>query len=376
MRSSLTLVALTSLVAVVGCNGAAAQDADGTSGASSAQFAVRATGGTVGTGELLARVRTAPTASLLRLPIRPQGGGDGGDGGDDPTSSNNPLAGATFYVDPDNNAASQADAWASSDPTGAALMQKIATNPVAKWLGEWSGDVESTVRSAVDTATAAGSVATFVAYNIPNRDCGNYSSGGASDAAAYYEWIDGVARGIGGRKAVVVLEPDAVALVDCLSADQLATRNELLSYAARTLKENGAVVYMDAGHSAWVDAATMASRLRDAGVANGDGFALNVSNFRTTDESVTFGDQVGELLGGEHYVVDTSRNGLGPGSDWCNPDGRALGNPPGTDTDSVLADAYLWVKAPGESDGSCNGGPSAGQWWPEYARGLAERASW
>ena len=30
-------------------------------------------------------------------------------------------------------------------------------------------------------------------------------------------------------------------------------------------------------------------------------------------------------------------------------------------------DAYLWVKAPGESDGTCNGGPYAGAWWPDYA---------
>ena len=42
----------------------------------------------------------------------------------------------------------------------------------------------------------------------------------------------------------------------------------------------------------------------------------------------------------------------------------------------ALADALLWVKAPGESDGSCNGGPSAGTWWTEYALGLAERATW
>ena len=37
-------------------------------------------------------------------------------------------------------------------------------------------------------------------------------------------------------------------------------------------------------------------------------------------------------------------------------------------------DAYLWVKTPGESDGTCNGGPRAGQWWPEYALGLSRTA--
>jgi endoglucanase len=31
-------------------------------------------------------------------------------------------------------------------------------------------------------------------------------------------------------------------------------------------------------------------------------------------------------------------------------------------------DAYLWVKQPGASDGTCRAGaPPAGHWWPEYA---------
>ncbi|MGW5026607.1 glycoside hydrolase family 6 protein, partial [Streptomyces albidoflavus] len=45
--------------------------------------------------------------------------------------------------------------------------------------------------------------------------------------------------------------------------------------------------------------------------------------------------------------------------------------PPTTRTGDPLLDAYLWIKRPGESDGSCRGGPSAGTWWPEYALGLA-----
>ena len=42
--------------------------------------------------------------------------------------------------------------------------------------------------------------------------------------------------------------------------------------------------------------------------------------------------------------------------------------------DSLL-DAFVWIKRPGESDGTCNGGPPAGSWWPEYALGLAQRAN-
>ncbi|GFH79734.1 hypothetical protein Sgou_44040 [Streptomyces gougerotii] len=80
------------------------------------------------------------------------------------------------------------------------------------------------------------------------------------------------------------------------------------------------------------------------------------------------------------FVVDTSRNGNGPFTDgdpaerWCNPPGRALGEAPTTRTGDDLVDAYLWIKRPGESDGECKGGPKAGQWWPEYALGLAKAA--
>jgi endoglucanase len=33
------------------------------------------------------------------------------------------------------------------------------------------------------------------------------------------------------------------------------------------------------------------------------------------------------------------------------------------------------VKMPGESDGACNGGKLSGEWMPEYALGLAQRAN-
>ena len=41
---------------------------------------------------------------------------------------------------------------------------------------------------------------------------------------------------------------------------------------------------------------------------------------------------------------------------------------------AAAADGYLWVKRPGESDGTCNGGPPAGAWFESYALGLASRA--
>jgi endoglucanase len=294
-------------------------------------------------------------------------------------SAGAPLAGARLYVDPNSSAAQQAQAWQSSRPADAAQMQKIASQPQADWFGGWSGDIQSAVNSRVSTVTAAGAVPLLVAYDIYERDCGGYSSGGASSPDAYRSWIRGFAAGIGDRRAVVLLEPDALAGLDCLSATDQATRYGLLSDAVSVLAAHtGVSVYIDAGHSRWHSPADIATRLQAAGVTGAQGFSLNVSNFLFTSDEQAYGDQVSALTGGAHFVLDTSRNGLGPSPDgqWCNPSGRALGNRPTAATGDAIADAYLWIKRPGESDGSCNGGPAGGVWWADYALGLAQRAAY
>jgi endoglucanase len=125
--------------------------------------------------------------------------------------------------------------------------------------------------------------------------------------------------------------------------------------------------------------------LRAAGVAKARGFSLNVSNFAWTRDEIAYGRAISRRLGGKHFVLDTSRNGRGPlpqsqwkkdEDGWCNPWDRALGRPPSVQPGVPLVDAFLWVKHPGESDGTCNGGPPSGEWWPDYALGLARRARW
>ncbi len=293
--------------------------------------------------------------------------------------SSDPFEGSKLYVDPNSSAKRQADAWRSSRPDDARQMDKIAAGADADWFGDWSGDVKSAVNARVTEITNAGALPVLVAYNIPNRDCSGYSAGGATSPEAYKTWIRAFADGIGTRKAAVVIEPDALALTGCLSDTDRATRFALLKDAVNVLEAKGNVAtYIDAGHSNWISASEMAARLTEAGVGSADGFSLNVSNFRTTPESTRYGKDISARIGGKHFVIDTARNGLGPSPDnqWCNPPGRALGEKPGAVTADPAVDAYLWIKPPGESDGSCNGGPPAGQWWPEYALGLAQRAAY
>ena len=165
--------------------------------------------------------------------------------------------------------------------------------------------------------------------------------------------------------------------MDCLGGSDQSERLSLITDAVNVFKnQTKAYVYIDAGTSAWIGADDMASRLSRANVANARGFSLNVSNFQTNASSISYGNTVSGKVGSKPYVIDTSRNGQGPTSDnqWCNPPGRGLGKKPTTSSGQTNVDALLWIKRPGESDGNCNGGPSAGQWFESYAQMLISNA--
>jgi endoglucanase len=291
----------------------------------------------------------------------------------------NPFAGAEFYVDPDSSAAIAAAALRATHPHDAAELDKIAHHSQADWFGDWvpASKLTQTVAARVRAIRAAGALPVLVVYDIPLRDCHGYSGGGASSPSTYRSWIRNFAAGVGSGPAAVVVEPDALAQIGCLTPAQRTTRLELLRYAVRALTARPAIaVYLDAGHAGWIPAPTMAKRLRAAGVSDAQGFSLNVSNYDSTSIERAYGREISSMVDGKHFVVDTSRNGLGSNGEWCNARGRALGPPPTGATGDQQVDAYLWIKPPGQSDGTCNGGPPAGQWWTSYAIGLAERASW
>ncbi|MFH9739928.1 glycoside hydrolase family 6 protein [Streptomyces roseolus] len=294
-----------------------------------------------------------------------------------------PLAAdAPYWVNPDGKAARAAAAHRAAGRTAeAALLDRIASRPVAEWIGTDRPEAEA--RALTEAATKAGRASLFVLYDIPHRDCGLHSAGGAPDGEAYLAWVDAVARGIGPRRATVVLEPDAVThVVDgCAPAQHHDERLALLKAAVERLqRQPQTTVHLDAGNAGWVAPEKLAEPLRRAGIAAADGFAVNVSNFRTTKESVAYGRELSALVGGKPFVVDTSRNGNGPytegdpAENWCNPPGRALGEPPTLRTGDPLVRAHLWIKRPGESDGECRGGPRAGEWFDSYALELARNA--
>ena len=297
------------------------------------------------------------------------------------------LAGQALYIDDESHPAQQAALLRQAgDEAGATrLTERIARRPIARWF---AGQQTNPFPEAHAVSTAAADkrqVPVLVVYDLPGRDCGLYSSGGAPDDAAYLAYVGAFAAGLGDRTAIVVLEPDAVAHTVSGCSQASADHIHLLLRQATAIltRQSGAHVFLDAGNATWIsDLTALAAALRSSGVASAAGFALNVANFSNTEDSARYGMRLSGLVNRAHFVIDTSRNGAGPppptaGTDpahaWCNPPGRRLGTPPTTDPGRPRVDALLWVKTPGDSDGTCaRGAPAAGQWWPQSAQDLLQ----
>ena len=311
---------------------------------------------------------STPTSGVARNAVKASAAGD-------------PLTALPFFVQKHTDATNAVRSYrAAGNTTDANLMERIASQSQAVWLTGPSSISELEVTLA--EARRQHQLPTYAIYDIPGRDCGSYSSGGASSAAAYEAWIRLIAARIGHTPVAVIIEPDALAELSCWSSSEQTENYSLIRYAATTLQASGnATVYLDAGNPSWQPVSLMVARLRQAGVGLVRGFALNTADFQTTAKSIRYGTRISRALGGkEHFVIDTGRNGTGPPAVetgptwWCNPPGRGLGLDPTTQTASPLVDAYLWVKPPGYSDGPCNGGPTSGDWYPAMALSLAQNA--
>ena len=329
---------------------------------------------------LAAVVATASVATLLVAAC-----GSSASRGTSRSPGNGPAATAAtqLYVDPGSPLFAEARLLLGENqaPEAAELLA-LAQTPAALWASGQPDEMEQ-VRQVTLAAASAHQVPVIVAYNLPDRDaCGRYSADGGTDAAGYATWIDQLAAAIGDGDDIVIVEPDAVPDIvsGCLSPSQATERYQLLRYAMSRLgRLPHAQVYLDAGNPGmFSNPAELVAPLRQAGISDGRGFSANVSNFQWTGTVVTWSQQLESALGGGmQAVIDTSRNGNGPytGPDspqWCNPPGRAPGPAPALHPGPAGVSAYLWIKDPGISDGPCNGGPAAGQFWLSYALGLAQ----
>ena len=296
-----------------------------------------------------------------------------------PASPTSPDADSAFgsrlYVDPTSDARLVADALAAAgDARRAALIEQIASQPTAVWLGDWYGPalLSSVIQRHLRAAAAQGATPVFVTYAIPDRDCGGYSAGGFTPDQ-YLDWNRRVAAALAGSRAVVLIEPDSLAMLPSAKCAGIAdTRLPLLRSAVGILAAAGLSTYLDGGNARWLSPDAQATYLKAAGVADARGFFTNVSNFDTTQAERDYAGKVSSRVGWTHFVIDVSRNGNGWTGDWCNPPGAALGqNPQITESPAVKLDALLWVKHPGRATARATGVPPPGagsraarrRWW-------------
>lgn len=230
-------------------------------------------------------------------------------------------ANTRFAVTLPSEASQQAITYlGQKDLKDAALMAELASYPEATWFtGGTPDQVRKAVQQTMASARIQHAVPVLVAYDIPARDCSQYSAGGAATDAAYQQWISAFAAGIGTGKAVVILEPDGLALLpsDCgqdptgtISANRIADMN----YAVDALEaQPRSVVYLDAGHSQWHSVGDMASRLIQAGMQRAQGFFLNISNYQPTSDLNEYGTWISKCV---WFATEGPAWAAGH-TDWC-----------------------------------------------------------
>jgi endoglucanase len=256
----------------------------------------------------------------------------------------------------------------SGDAADAARLAAMEATPSAVWLtGGTPAQVVQQVRATVREASLERAEPVFVVYDIPGRDCSQYSAGGAAGESGYEAWAAAVAGAVGSAHAVLLVEPDALGNMpsDCnLPASTYPfTDTERLAeidYAVTALEQDpNTTVYLDGTNAHWQAVGTISERLLEAGVQQAQGFFSNVSNYLTDAESQDYGSWISDCIAmitdpanwaynqpGDcasqfypatvddfstwplttawyaqnidgavpttHYVIDTSRNGQGP----------------------------------------------------------------
>jgi len=202
----------------------------------------------------------------------------------------------------------------SQNTADAELIRKLNATPQATWFTQGTpASVQQQVNVVVSRARNQGTPV-LVAYNIPFRDCAQFSAGGATSPAEYAAWIDGFARGIGDQPAIVILEPDSLGIIPwftsyfqsapdwCQPAEAnpstaASDRFAMLKAAVARLKQQpGVKVYLDATHASWLGVGEAAHRLMLGGIAGASGFFLNVSNYQTTTNSTHFGNWISSCI--------------------------------------------------------------------------------
>ncbi|KAI0885514.1 glycoside hydrolase family 6 protein [Annulohypoxylon maeteangense] len=278
----------------------------------------------------------------------------------------------------------------------------------------------------------------LVIYDLPGRDCAAKASNGElkyNELDRYKtEYVDPIVAKIKANPNTafaLLIEPDSLPNLvtnadKTACADSKTGYEEGVAYALKSLNLPNVVMYIDAGHGGWLGwdanlkpgAEELAKVYKNAGSPKQvRGYATNIAGWNSWDEDPgEFSDASDAKYNScqnektyvtkfsaalktagfpEHAIVDTGRNAVTglreEWGDWCNVNGAGFGVRPTADTGLELADAFVWGKPGGESDGTSDEGatrydsfcgkpdaykpsPEAGEWNQAYFEMLIKNA--
>ena len=228
-----------------------------------------------------------------------------------------------FLRKPDDGAISQFRGLIKSrEFVDAVRLGAMESAPQAVWFTDGSpARGRGAVRKTMREAAREGRVPVLVAYNIPFRDCAQYSAGGAVDTprtrpgstdSPAASATGGGRHRRAGRLGIIPYNTTIFGAAEwCMPtvtdaegnvtprpgpARPSGMRRSITRSTAWRRRPRARAVYLDGTHSAWLGVGEAAYRLFTAGVQRAQGFFVNVSNYETTGDNTQFGTWVSDCI--------------------------------------------------------------------------------
>ena len=232
------------------------------------------------------------------------------------------------------------------------------------WYTDRDSNSLNTVKDTLQNCDQSTSV--IIVFGLPNRDCdaGESTQGSNKNTNDYLKFITDLHDQVSNKEIIYILEPDALSLS---IQNKCGTQNNYINNIKQALnilsQNNNAKIYLDIGY--WIliyDEQQIRDFLNIVNIVDPEkkikGFSLNLSNYRSNDESINSCKRIRDISGIDYKcIVDTSRNANGPSVDntWCNLNSAGIGNVPTDNTGISFIDYFLWIKPAIEVDGFCQG---------------------
>jgi endoglucanase len=296
------------------------------------------------------------------------------------------LAGYRWYVDK-----TKGSWWVAirDHRTHAAILRRYADNPMGKTFASFVKNPRQAVRQYLERAWSEqpGAVPFLNLSRIQWDVCPFHGTEAGSSEGEVESWVRGFSAAVGQFRVEIAVETDRLALMQCLPGWAKAEHYRELTYEVHYLHAHNpnAILYIDAGASDWGgnSPSIMASRLRNADIAEAQGFQLGASHHDWTTKEIKYGLKISQMLGGKHFIINTNANGWGGKSRWssphwhrgCIPNGEGVGIRPSVQTPDPHIDAFVWSGVPGYEGGSCIGESGGYRFYVTEAISLAKYAN-